>query len=140
MKRFLFIFVLFLVFPIKVFSSSNATFLSDTGNYPFILSQDVICERIEGGRPQYISVVFPVDIKKVYCYTAFNSIKQETIIYHVWYFRDKLVAKIKLKLKPPIWATFSRIYLRDTDKGPWRVEIVDEEGKIISILRFSVVD
>ncbi len=135
----LFIFLLSLSPAIGSTNATNATILSDTSNYPFILSQGVICEKIDGGKPKFVSVVFPVDIKNLYCYTSFNSIKQETVIYHVWYFRDKLVAKIKLKLRPPVWATFSRIYLRDTDKGPWRVEILDEEGNIITILRFSVV-
>jgi len=30
--------------------------------------------------------------------------------------------------------------LRDDDKGPWRVEILDAEDELIQTLRFSVVD
>ncbi|NNG08274.1 MAG: DUF2914 domain-containing protein, partial [Desulfobacteraceae bacterium] len=36
--------------------------------------------------------------------------------------------------------TFSRIGLRNGEKGPWRVEITDEDGNIFGILRFSVTD
>jgi len=107
--------------------------------YSYQLSMAKICEKIVNGQPRYSSVVFSYSIKKIYCYTLFDQIERETFIYHQWYFKDKLVAKIKLKLKPPVWATFSRIYIRETDIGPWRVEIVDEKGNLIYTLRFSVV-
>jgi hypothetical protein len=53
---------------------------------------------------------------------------------------DELSAKIKLTLNPPRWATRSSIQLRETDKGPWRVEIVDAEDKVLYTLRFSITD
>ncbi len=98
-----------------------------------------VCEEIVNGQPQFSSVVFSWSAKKIYCYTLFDQIEKESFIYHQWYFKDKLVAKIKLKLKPPVWATFSRIYIRESDIGPWRIEIVDENGNLIHTLRFSVV-
>jgi hypothetical protein len=30
--------------------------------------------------------------------------------------------------------------LRETDKGPWRVEISDQNGRVFSTLRFSITD
>ena len=30
---------------------------------------------------------------------------------------------MRLTLSPPKWSSFSRIQIRDADKGPWRVEI-----------------
>jgi hypothetical protein len=53
---------------------------------------------------------------------------------------DKLSTKKKLVLKPPRWSTFSSIQLREADKGPWRVEITDDDENILRILRFSIVD
>jgi hypothetical protein len=47
---------------------------------------------------------------------------------------------VKLSLKTPRWSTFSRMRLRNGEKGPWRVEITDEEGNILGVLRFSVTD
>jgi hypothetical protein len=32
------------------------------------------------------------------------------------------------------------MHLRKNDKGPWRVEITDEQGNIFQILRFSITD
>jgi hypothetical protein len=45
-----------------------------------------------------------------------------------------------LTLKPPRWSTFSSIQLREADKGPWRVEIVDEKDRLHKTLRFSITD
>jgi hypothetical protein len=104
------------------------------------LSSATVCEVISGGKPKYDAVVFSSSVKKIYCYTLFNDVKNEGFIYHVWFFRDKLISKVKLKVKPPIWATFSRIYIRESDIGPWRVDILDETGKIIDVIRFSVVE
>jgi hypothetical protein len=75
-----------------------------------------------------------------YCFTTFDPVPEKTVIYHKWYFRDKLRARVKLSLKTPRWSTFSRIVLRNGEKGPWRVEIADEEENIFGILRFSVTD
>jgi len=39
-----------------------------------------------------------------------------------------------------LWSTYSQIQLRETDKGPWRVEISDQNGKVFDVLRFSITD
>lgn len=105
------------------------------------LTKAVMCEDIKDGRPVNQGVVFSSKLGKVSCYTEFDTVVEKTTIYHCWYFKDNLSAKrYPLDLKPPRWSTFSQIQLRETDKGPWRVEIVDEDGNIIETLRFSITD
>ncbi|MBU4002129.1 MAG: DUF2914 domain-containing protein, partial [Proteobacteria bacterium] len=65
---------------------------------------------------------------------------REMLVYHAWYRKDQLSTKRKLVLKPPQWAAFTEIQLRETDKGPWRVEVTDDNGNILKILRFSITD
>jgi hypothetical protein len=50
------------------------------------------------------------------------------------------VYRKRLILKPPRWASVSSIKLREADKGPWRVEIRDAEGRLLATLRFSITD
>jgi len=101
----------------------------------------VICEDIKDGQPVNEGIIFSSDLGKITCFTEFDSITKKTTIYHCWYFRDNLRAKKKpLVLNPPKWSTFSQIEPRETDKGPWRVEIVDGAGKILQTLRFSIID
>ena len=109
-------------------------------NEKLTLVQAVMCEGIEDNSPKNRAIVFRFSIGRVYCFTTFDPVPSKTVIYHKWYFRDKIRARVKLSLKTPRWSTFSRIGLRDGEKGPWRVEIADEEGNILGILRFSVTD
>lgn len=104
------------------------------------LTKAVMCEEIQNHSPKNISVIFSTDLEKVCCYTSFDPVKEKGNIYHVWYYRDEFITKIKLAINPPRWSTFSSIQLRKMDKGPWRVDIEDEHRKIYGVLRFSITD
>ena len=93
------------------------------------LVQGVVCEDVKDGSPQNEGIAFPVSVGKVSCFTAFDPVPQRTVIYHNWFRKDELNTKIRLVLQPPRWATYSTIQLREIDKGPWRIEITDQEGK-----------
>jgi hypothetical protein len=105
-----------------------------------VLGESTACEDVRNGIPEQAAVAFSVDLKRVYCYTDFKKVPEKSFAYHNWYLRDNLKASIKLTVRPPRWSTYSSIQLRDSDKGPWRVEITDEEGIILKTLRFSVID
>jgi hypothetical protein len=107
---------------------------------PGILTQAVICEKVTDGKPVNPAVIFPVSAAEVVCFTAFKAIDKKDVIIHNWIRRDETVARIKLTVEPPRWATYSGITLRETDKGPWRIEIMDSSGRILKILRFSITD
>jgi hypothetical protein len=104
------------------------------------LSEALMCEEIVETQPVNPAVVFSVERGKVLCYTAFEEVPKKTSVIHEWYFRDRLLKRTKLGLKPPRWATFSRMQLRDADKGPWQVVVRDEKGNVLKILRFSITD
>lgn len=104
------------------------------------LVRSVICEGIASFAPFNPAVVFSIDLGRISCFTEFDPVLEETTIYHKWYFRDRLTTRKKLTLKPPRWATFSSVQLRQEDKGPWRVEIVDSRERLVDIVRFSITD
>ena len=104
------------------------------------LAKAAMCEGIKEYIPKNQGIVFPTAIGKIYCFTVFDPVPQKTVIYHNWYRNDELITKVKLTLKPPRWSTFSSIQLREADKGPWRVEIVDEKDRLHKTLRFSITD
>ena len=105
-----------------------------------VLVQAVVCEDMQGQLPQNATSVFSVERRKVICFTAFDPVTSQTVVYHHWYHRDRPSATIKLTLKPPRWSTYSSIQLREEDIGPWRVEIADSQGRILEILRFSITE
>lgn len=104
------------------------------------LVQALVCEDMKDGIPYNTAVAFSISAGKIYCYTLFDQIAEDTAVYHHWYFRDKPSARIRLSLKQPRWSTYSSIQLREADRGPWRVEISDAGGRVLKTLRFSVTD
>ena len=104
------------------------------------LGATATCENVLSGIPENKAVAFSIALKKVYCYTNFTSVPEKTFTFHNWYFRDNLKASIKLVLRPSRWSTYSAMELRSSDKGPWRVEVTDEEGNILKTQRFSIIE
>lgn len=104
------------------------------------LVRAVMSEGMQGSVPQYPAIVFSISLGKVFCFTDFDPVHEKTFINHNWYFREQKRASVKLTLNPPRWATFSTVQIRETDKGPWRVEITDPQGNILKILRYSITD
>lgn len=107
---------------------------------PPVLFQAQMCEAIEKFMPVNPAVVFSISLGRVYCFTAFDPVYEETVVYHRWYRQDRLISNARLVLNPPKWSSFSSMQLRSADKGPWRVEIVDNREKLMKILRFSISD
>jgi hypothetical protein len=104
------------------------------------LSHATMCERVDNLAPTRPGVAFSVSMGQVCCYTSFDPVPQPTLIFHRWYHRDELSTQTRLRVYPPKWATYSVIQLRETDKGPWRVEITDQSGRVFNVLRFSITD
>ncbi len=104
------------------------------------LADAAMCEKVQNLTPTNSAIVFSASMGQVYCFTRFDPVPKDTFIYHRWYHADDLSTQIRLKLHAPSWSTFSTIQLRENDKGPWRVEISDQQGRIFSVLRFSITD
>lgn len=104
------------------------------------LALAVTCEGVKDYAPLNPGVVFPTSIGRVLCFTSFDAVPQKTVIYHHWFHRDELSNKQRLTLQTPRWSCFSSIQLRESDKGPWRVEITDSTGRLLRVLRFSITD
>ncbi len=104
------------------------------------LGRAVMCEEIVANTPLKQTIVFSVVKERAVCFTAFETVPEKTFIYHNWFYRDMPSARIRLGLRPPSWSTYSSIQIRKTDIGPWRVEVTDEAGNILHVLRFSITD
>lgn len=142
-KLSIFLVVLLCIVPFlssRAFSQKDDVSSSTLVSKKPTLVEATMCEGIEEHSPRNQAIVFSTTIGKVFCFTLFDPVPQKTVIYHKWFYRDKLSSKIELSLQPPRWSTFSRIQLRQADKGPWRVEITDQEGNIFHVLRFSITD
>jgi hypothetical protein len=129
--------------PLLIFLMALGVFFTtDLGAQPSdaTLVQAVMCESIENFQPLNPAVVFSISQGEVFCFTNFDPVIKKTHIFHKWYKKDKLIFTMRLTLSPPKWSSFSRVQLRDADKGPWRVEISAADDSLLQTLRFSMVD
>ena len=134
------IFVFLWLDPLPGWSSKDNNASSDNKPDKPVLTEATMCEEIKDGLPLNRAILFSIEKGKVICFSAFEKIPEQTTIFHKWYFRDKLIYRNKLSLNPPRWTTYSSIKLRDTDRGPWRVDIVNQENHVYQTLRFSIAD
>jgi hypothetical protein len=104
------------------------------------LYQAVMCETVQNLKPINEAVTFSVSLGHVYCLSYFKPVLKPSVIFHRWYRRNELSTQIRLKVYPPHWATYSVIQLREEDKGPWHIEVTDQNGKVFDVLRFSITD
>ena len=142
-KFYTFLFVLLcasLFFVHRTFPENHQNSVTDTAQNSPILDHAVMCEEVTEKAPINPAVVFSIKIGKVSCFSVFDPVLEKTFIYHKWFHKDTPSTNKRLTVQPPRWATYSSIQLRETDKGPWRVEISDRKGNLLHILRFSITD
>ena len=126
-----------LLVPFSVQSQSDT---SDPATPDIVLVRAEMCEDMQELTPQNTTTVFSLEGRKAVCFTSFDPVPAETVIYHYWFHRDVPSARIKLSLQPPRWSTYSSIQLRAEDLGPWQVLVTDAKGRILRILRFSITE
>lgn len=142
-RFYIFLFVLLcanLLLVHRTFSQNHQRSVADTVQNKLTLDLAVMCEEVKDKTPINQAIVFPIKIGKVSCFSMFDPVPEKTFIYHKWFHKDTPSTNKRLTLQPPRWATYSSIQLRETDKGPWRVEISDRKGNLLYILRFSITD
>lgn len=52
-------------------------------------------------------------------------------IEHLWYYEGKLMTRIKLPVKLDYWRTYSRKEFNASQKGEWRIEILDPQQNLL---------
>ena len=86
------------------------------------------------------TIVFDVSKGVAYCWSDFDPVTEDGLIYHKWYRNGELISSFKLAVHPPRWAVRSNLRLRQADVGPWRLDITNESGDILKTHRFSITE
>ena len=130
-----------IIFIVMAITSPKAVWSQEAkASDKLTLVRAVMCEAIQEYAPANPAVVFSIKLGRVSCFTEFDPVPKQTFINHKWYRMDSLITEKRLTLNPPRWASFSSVQLRDADKGPWRIEVTDENDKLMHTLRFSITD
>ena len=92
---------------------------------------------VENREPIGVGTVFPDDVGKLYCFTKIGGAEGETYVYHVWYFGDKEIARVKLPVKSVSWRTWSSKRFNMV-LGSGHVEVVSESGAVLGKAEFEI--
>jgi hypothetical protein len=130
-----FILTVLLVIPGALWAEEN----SELPGEPTLI-RAVMCESIQKFAPNNVAVVFSINVARIHCFTEFDPVPKQTVIFHKWYQNGNLVSVKRLTVNPPRWSSISSMQLRDADKGPWQVEVTDKNDKLLHTLRFSITD
>ena len=102
-----------------------------------VLEQIQFYTGVQDRQPSGVGSVFPEDLDKLYCFTKIGGAEGTTYVYHVWYFGDKEIARVKLPVKSKSWRTWSSKNLH-MGLGYGHVEIVSESGDILGRAEFKI--
>jgi outer membrane biosynthesis protein TonB len=102
-----------------------------------VLEEIHICTGVENREPTGVGTVFSDDLGKIYCFTKIGGAEGTASVYHVWYFGDKEIARVKLPVKAKSWRTWSSKTL-NMGLGNGHVEIVSESGAILGKAEFEL--
>lgn len=116
-------------------SFSQEAALSKTALPSFTVDSMVFAAKIESRSPIGVNTVFQSTIEKVSCWTKVITLKTPATLKHVWYKNDTKIFELPLTLKSPsgrLWST------KTVSGGNWKVEVVDEGGKVLKSGTFVV--
>jgi type II secretory pathway predicted ATPase ExeA len=99
-----------------------------------------ICKQVVNRKPVGIGDRFHSAIENLHCFTWITlSMAPPAKITHVWYFRDQEMFRVTLQVKSYDWRTSSSKTILSTEAGPWHVDILDAEGRVLATLKFEIL-
>ena len=133
----IFISLLFAFLPItpEAHSQISAESKEQMGDTLFV-RQIVLCKSLRNHEPVDVVEAFSVADKRGLCYVRIHNTKRPAYITFRWFYKDEHYASIKNKVGvSKNWRTYSSVRLRP---GRWRVEVVNEDGKLLEGIGFEV--
>ena len=102
------------------------------------LARAVVGTGVDNMEPVGAAEAFPAATEKVFCFIEANDIPKDMELSFVWSLGGKEVRTINLPVKAgPKWRTWAQKNVAG-QKGDWKVEIKDAEGKVLKEVKFKV--
>ena len=101
------------------------------------VSEAVICTGVQDRAPVGAGDSFFTDVGTLFCFTRITGGAEGTTVSHVWFFNEKQVAAVELKVGSSNWRTWSSKRIKPGDVGAWKVEVRDREGKTLKTIEFK---
>jgi hypothetical protein len=97
------------------------------------------CTDVKERQPVGEAENFSSDVGKVWCFTVIKGAKEETEIKHCWYYKDKKMCEVPLKIRPSSsFRTYSNKRISPEQTGKWTVKVVDANGNVLKEASFTI--
>jgi hypothetical protein len=100
-----------------------------------------ICKGIDESEPTEAGKSFipaPDGVLRLCCFSEVGGAARPDTVFHVWYWGDREMARVPLRVQGARWRTWSAKRIVDEWRGDWRVDIIDRDGFVLKRLMFSV--
>lgn len=104
------------------------------------ITEMAVTTKIVRGNPiDSVHRISSSSVKELYCFTRIaGEAGVESTIKHVWYRDGQKVGEYELPVKGEKWRTFSRKAVEKGVSGDWKVEALDDEGKVLKTVKFRM--
>ncbi len=102
------------------------------------VDEAVTCTSVVDRKPEGAASSFPADVGRVFAFTKITGGAEGAQVAHRWIYGDKTVAEVKLPVKGSPYRVWSSKGIAPGQKGAWKVEVVDDAGKVLKTAGFTV--
>lgn len=95
---------------------------------------------IEDREPSGMDTAFTAEIGTIYCFTQVEGVTDTTQITHEWHYKDEEKARVDLTVAADNWRTWSSKTIPESWTGPWRVMVLDPNGKVLATKNFVITE
>lgn len=123
----------------KIMASAPTQPQDDAAEVSLSVLKASVSTGVENRIPVGVDTTFPASTQRVYVWSQIEAKQFPTKIRHVYYFNGWKANEITLDVRSSSWRTWSfKTISNDRYKGPWRVDITSEAGKILRRLHFEI--
>lgn len=127
-NQFVFVIVLSLLAWVGLFAQTGTVALADIQ----------VSTSVEDRAPVGADTTFSSNVGQLYCFTHFTGSEDTTSVSHIWYHKDKEMAKVELNVRSKNWRTWSSKRIVSDWTGKWRVEVVAANGDLLGAKDFHI--
>ena len=104
------------------------------------ITELVITSKMVKGKPiDSIKRLSSSTDKNLYCFTrTVAPAGTDSSVKHLWYRGEEKVGEFTLPVKGEKWRTYSKKSIQKGWAGDWRVDVVDDSGKLLKTVRFRM--
>lgn len=108
------------------------------GGSELTVTDAAVATGVEDLTPVGAARSFPADAGRLFCFTNVSGGGGGTTVTHRWYYGERLMAEVELKVRGKRHRTYSSKKILASWTGAWTVVVTDPEDTILETLEFTV--